>query len=365
MIKGYSETNIRNIFLMMGSKCNFKCRHCLQTEYNDTCQPTKISNDVVDYLNNLVDKVLPISEKDSLDIKFWGGEPLLYMNTIQDAIRRMGNKFSYSIVTNGMGLTQEIVDYINKNNISVALSNDGINSDKVRGINVLEIPSIVELFKKIDRKTINFILTPYTQNIPDITKYFASKGLENCFVNMEFLIYNWDMPKDLYGFDLYDFRDTMSKVVDIAYQDTKLGRYSLERSIAEMFKYNIIKNVKLIEDNVTDWDIDEIGPKCNQTNMVMNIDLVGNVYACHNSSNKIGTINDSYYTLADNYQNTVKLSDKCLSCKYLTLCKGGCPLSISSVGNDIICEVRKIIMDSSFQYINKFNGDTLLDVEFI
>ena len=130
---------------MMGSKCNFNCRHCIQTDAMNFENPNSIYEKVFMYIEHLAN-IRP-GFKQKLLLMFWGGEPLLYMGVINQFVQRLGDKVQYGVVTNGSLLTSELVDYFNTNKFEVVLSNDGVNTNHVRPFNALDNDNFIRLFK--------------------------------------------------------------------------------------------------------------------------------------------------------------------------------------------------------------------------
>lgn len=112
------ENSKRNIMkqlkvlnLKLGGDCNLGCPHC-------HCRPSRFEKNT---------KVYDWIKSQNYDrISFSGGEPLLYIETIKEAVSAIG-ELEYRIVTNGTLLTDEIVEYLNENNFTVLVSYDGEN----------------------------------------------------------------------------------------------------------------------------------------------------------------------------------------------------------------------------------------------
>ncbi len=86
---------------------------------------------------------------------FWGGEPLLYWNLIKEVVEKLDDSaFSYWIMSNGVLLKDEHVDFINAHEINLSISNDGPLTAKVRGVNVLDDPAFCERFNKVKHRCI-------------------------------------------------------------------------------------------------------------------------------------------------------------------------------------------------------------------
>lgn len=64
-----SELNINRINIMMGSKCNFNCRHCIQTDAMNFENPNSIYEKVFMYIEHLAN-IRP-GFKQKLLLMFW------------------------------------------------------------------------------------------------------------------------------------------------------------------------------------------------------------------------------------------------------------------------------------------------------
>ena len=70
------------VFLLLGPACNMTCRHCSQTPIKNTfCQQpdSELPEKVILFLK----KWLSVKNGFFSRIYFWGGEPLLYWETIK------------------------------------------------------------------------------------------------------------------------------------------------------------------------------------------------------------------------------------------------------------------------------------------
>lgn len=109
----YTKVNIKAIYLKFGSDCNLNCKYCHAEHV-----PIKFNPEI-----------LPVLKKLNLTrVNFGGGEPLLYWDKIKETVRYLGDGIQYKFVTNGVLLTNDIVDFCNKHEIYCYISIDGINS---------------------------------------------------------------------------------------------------------------------------------------------------------------------------------------------------------------------------------------------
>lgn len=104
-------------------ECNNRCPYCFvcfQKNYMSYETAEQAAFFLLENNERNKEKTIPA-------IAFFGGEPLLqYDNIIKPLITKFKDKFSWSITTNGTLLTEEIIDFLAENNVSILLSWDGI-----------------------------------------------------------------------------------------------------------------------------------------------------------------------------------------------------------------------------------------------
>lgn len=346
----YNESDIKTVYLMMGFNCNFKCRHCIQSD----CRNPKadVSEATLEYIRHLI-AVRP-ERCGKLRLMFWGGEPLLYMDIIRSVVEKFGDKLDYSIVTNGSLLTQENVAYLNENKIHVALSYDGRDTKAVRLKDVTEGSSWLELFKSIESRAVCAVISAYNYDLAALFRDVDDKFGKETPLTVELLKVTWDMPEDLYNIDLGKYRDLLHGVAEKALADLLHGDYT--REIA--FFYSYLKRIIAKKDKPL---------ACGQGYSVMNVDLSGNIYPCHNVSGKLGTVGEERY-LQIKKQTEWVIGNKapaCEGCIYNVICNGGCPNELlSEDGERITCKINKVLYDEVFWIAGQVeNSFSALDLE--
>jgi sulfatase maturation enzyme AslB (radical SAM superfamily) len=162
--------------LIVTGECNFRCGYCYQEKDN-------LSLDAA-AARKALDFFFPLFDRECA-IPFYGGEPLLRMDTIREAVqavkaknRRQGKKIQYSISTNGSLLDDDTLAFFDRNRFTVLLSFDGRAQDKGRKEGTF--PLISEALERLlDRPGIelltNSVFTPGTvtdlsASIQDIVK---------------------------------------------------------------------------------------------------------------------------------------------------------------------------------------------------
>lgn len=166
VIKDLINRSINDIVLQVTRSCNFKCRYCLYATDNDMERSHENINMDFDIAKEAIDFLFDHScDADSINISFYGGEPLLNFELIESIVDYANAVFktkslNYSMTINASLLTERIIRYIIANEFNVAISLDGPeevqNSHrrfKVTGSETYRIViSNVEKIKKIDEE---------------------------------------------------------------------------------------------------------------------------------------------------------------------------------------------------------------------
>lgn len=117
------------LLISMTNECNMRCKYCIYQEDRYQCNnhTANITNDI---LFKAIDKYFLYSKYAKRKrISFYGGEPLLQWEKIQNAVDYIHNKFTgdveFAIITNGLLLTDEVIDFLILNDFEVTISLDG------------------------------------------------------------------------------------------------------------------------------------------------------------------------------------------------------------------------------------------------
>lgn len=169
-----------NLFLTLG--CNLRCTYCFAgTKVNKSMSP-EIALETADFLLKLPD--------DSLNISFFGGEPMLKYNLIKPFVLHCeefkgSKKISFSITTNGTLFNDEIIDFFQEHDVMYTISFDGnrktqdIGRPTVTGGPSFDmvIKNIPKILKANPWVRVNSVVTPATaQDFTENIKYLRSLG---------------------------------------------------------------------------------------------------------------------------------------------------------------------------------------------
>jgi uncharacterized protein len=123
----------RFVRIVFGFNCNMHCKYCSQAN-TDKRKGTSVQQ-AVEFAKCFCEVI----KGDPKRIELWGGEPLVYwkhIKAIMPILKARFPKTLFGIITNGTLVTREIIDFIDRNNMSCVLSYDG-PGQYIRGEDVL------------------------------------------------------------------------------------------------------------------------------------------------------------------------------------------------------------------------------------
>lgn len=343
----FLQNDITTVWLVLGNRCNCNCRYCSQHDLAVSCIRNDVNPEIYPFL-----KKIAAENSFKPKIIFYGGEPLLYYENLKEVIAELGDSFCYKIITNGKLLTSDVVEYCNRYNISVQVSWDGDQSIKSRNYDVI-VDNKDNVLALNDLK-IHTMFTHYSspkKTIADVQglddEYIALHGY--CFdVEVNYLV-------PFGGKDKYD------EVYDV-----NLKRLSDE---TDYFCYKYFNGIdvgsvgyrfidKWVNYYQNFWSLDNGELKlrnrtCTYGIHGLNMDLMGNLYSCHNESVPIATIK----TLFIDYLDVLLKKDfnekhfqKCKVCPVLPICRGGCK---AMKYDELYCNVRLAAFNPIIRWIEK------------
>lgn len=340
-----------SIFLKPSSGlCNINCTYCFYKEEKTKKLHTTFME--FDTFKHAYDKAIKIAEH--ISIGFQGGEPLLigydFYRKVIDYTKQFSNKTHFSLQTNGILITEEFAKLFYKNNFLIGVSLDGNKSlhNKLRQKYNDTIIGI-ELLKK---HKVNFnILSVVTNDFVD---------------NLDEVLSELEQYKYLQFIPCLD-KDNETFLTHQNY--TKFLKQSFDFYIKK-FKEEDPVSIQFF-DNTYVRHIDQEPQVCTMKGRCSTqfvIEANGDVYSCDfyvDEDHKIGNINqDSYQNMFEDpiNQNFLKESfnthQKCQSCEYLYLCRGGCKKN-QEEGLNVYCDSLKEFYKYSQQGFNLMK-ETLL-----
>lgn len=209
---------LQKITLELGPICNINCRHCIQNVAKDLEWNFIVTDKCIETLVRWSKVVKPFQRllfKKPM-LLFYGGEPLLYYSDLKEIVSRLefaGFDFlavNLKLFTNGILLSEDMVDYFNKYNFEVVLSFDGPNEYAVRPQIASE--KNILLWHKLNNRGITSCLTSFNSDFLE-TKFFLKNKFDTDNISIEMIYVNWDMPIDIYKFPKCYFERQLCRII--------------------------------------------------------------------------------------------------------------------------------------------------------
>lgn len=222
------EPLVKSVCLHVAHDCNLRCAYCFAGTGDFGHDRSLMSKEVGE---RAVDFIIEGSgQRKHCEIDFFGGEPLMNMDVVKHVVayvrkreQETGKIFKLTLTTNGVLLRDDVIRYLNDNQISLVLSLDG-------------------------RKEVHDRMRPnvggrgsYAQVLANFKKAVAARNHENYFLRGTFTAYNLDFTADVLsmadeGFDLLSVEPVVAKDCDYAIEAEHLPALFAEyEKLAEVF----------------------------------------------------------------------------------------------------------------------------------
>lgn len=311
--------------LFVTQECNLRCSYCY-IEKHPKVMSLNIAEKAIDFLF-----IKSLLVQEPINIGFFGGEPLLEVDRIQDMIQLIKDHKFYdpdrihlSLVSNGTIFNDEIADFLTKNNISFGISCDGPShiQDKFRvykngaGSSKIVEANIKKALNSLNSLIVNSVYHPLTfMHLPSTVKYIADQGIKQIYLTADYSA-NWEAK------DIPILEDIYKQVGDIY-----MGMYREGNP-----KYiNLIDNKIsiMLKQGYSEMD------KCRMGEAEFAISPEGNIFPCErlagngNNDHCIGNVTTGLKKNANPcfFEGDVEINDECLDCGIKDYCMNWCGCS--------------------------------------
>ncbi|MCB2305123.1 thioether cross-link-forming SCIFF peptide maturase [Clostridium estertheticum] len=220
---------IKAVCLNIAHDCNLRCKYCFADGEGYDQQRILMSFDVA---KRSIDFLIKNSgTRVNIEVDFFGGEPLLNMDVVKRTVdyarskeKQYNKNFRFTITTNAILLTEDIMDYLDENMVNVVLSIDGrkevedsirikINGGGTYDDILPKIKSMVE--RRVKSKKQYYIRGTFTSQNLDFSKdikHFIDLGFKE--ISIEPVVLSADNPlsiKKEYLEQIYEQYDIIFK----------------------------------------------------------------------------------------------------------------------------------------------------------
>jgi uncharacterized protein len=321
---------INAIDIFISEDCNLACKYCFirrgLSNGNKALMEQVVGERTVDFL------IKRSGDKKDLFICFFGGEPLINFKVLKHIVTyaldegsKYNKRFHFSLTTNGTLLSDEIVDFIYKNQIKVLISIDGDihshNRNRPLPGGGDSYTEIVNNLRKLDRRNISYSARA------TVSSFTKSKIAEN-YEHLTSL-----------GFNKIHFENALAPIGQIFITDKNdiidiKKQYSLiSKKISKNMRSGRSYNVETIP-----LPLDRIITKksnfysCTAGKGYVSVNVNGDIYLCHRFVGEkdffLGNVIEDIYSLkwSETIRNETNVENRkrCRKCWARYICGGGC-----------------------------------------
>lgn len=370
-MKKFLKHQVNTIFIMLGNSCNLNCVYCLQHALVHHQIATKINPDIYDFIK----QVALENGNNTLTLQFFGGEPLLYFNQIKEIVKTTESisNIAYSIITNGKLIDDKMVEFFNKHDFHVSISWDGKNVLKTRHFDAFDPKQpLRRRLMRINSLGISGVISSEVYPIElleameEISKQYFYLHNEFCYFNLDEVFDTGLDDKCKYIIENLDLDRIYNEMTYLTnrYIETTINKKNTKGF--DIKNYYIRTKIMMLKKSLDTNNLVEnlISCRCGNGMCTLNLDLDGNLYQCHNVSEPVSSIYESF----NNYISKIYALDKtkervakrCKDCPVVYNCKGGCKLITDEVLDKSYCNFTKAmyypILECLQKYGEKING---------
>ena len=216
------KTVVKALCLHVAHDCNLGCKYCFaeEGEYHGhrAIMSYEVGKKALDFL------IANSGNRRNLEVDFFGGEPLMNWEVVKQLVaygrskeKEFNKNFRFTLTTNGMLMTDEVMEFLNKEMANVVLSIDGRKeiNDKMR-------------------PTRNGKGSSYDIIMPKFKKFAESRGDKSYYIRGTFTKYNLDFANDVLHFADEGFKEiSVEPVVAAPEEDYAIREEHLPQILEE------------------------------------------------------------------------------------------------------------------------------------
>jgi len=333
---------VKSMCLHVAHDCNLRCKYCFAAT-GDFCMGERklLSYEVgKKALDWLVEKS---GKRVHLEVDFFGGEPLMNFDVMKRLVEygrsieaEKNKKFKFTTTTNCVLMTEEIMDFFNKEMGNVVISMDGRPEvhDRMRptingkGSYAIIAEKAKEFAKRRGHQEyyVRGTFTGYNKDFANDVLFLADEGFEQ--LSVEPVVTDPACEYALHEEDLPQLREEYERLA-VAYMDRRAnGKWF------NFFHFNVdLEGGPCLRKRLTG---------CGAGNEYIAVTPDGEIYPCHQfvgrEGYRMGSVLDGTFNteLQKKFANNhVLTKEKCRECWARFYCSGGCAANAEAFHGDI------------------------------
>ncbi|MDO4270291.1 MAG: SPASM domain-containing protein [Eubacteriales bacterium] len=315
-----AQSAFHSLVLLVVQACNMRCTYCYGEggEYHDRGEMDEAT------AKKAIDYLVKQSDRDTLSVVFFGGEPLLRLELIKAVVRHAreieaasSKRFSFQMTTNGTLLDEAVLAYLHAESISYMLSFDGCREVQDANRFFADHSGSYDLVlgktqadRANERISCRASVTPCSLDMRDSFRHLSGLHFrrvlfapaENTLDDAQFEEYGTQFLRLMEAFE----------------QDVHSGRFTEAKRNASV--YALVQRLHRAGEG--DW-------ACGAGRTMCAVDIHGDIYPCHrfvtDKAYAIGNI-DTACGGQQVFLEQLRVSSRtpCRDCWAKNLCRGGC-----------------------------------------
>lgn len=342
-----TDKRVHPVFFMIDltNRCNMACRYCLR-DGEDSLDANVTSAETIEKICQYIINYCRSYDETKITIQPWGGEPLLEKERIfqiQDILQNSGIDPCITIETNGILLSESMIQELRQRNIWVSVSIDGpaaVHDTQRVFHNGSPTHSVVErnlirLYEAYEGN-ISVIATVTRETysrIDDIICYLVKElHLQNIkinFVHKSSFVDNTDlcMTSEEIGFSALQILKTL---INLTKEDYTVSDYNIYTKLMNLL-FNQRNDVCICDG-------------CHGGRRMITFDYHGNVFPCDvtdypeeclgNISTEPDLVSMVEKAIPQKSYFKEKKQPQCGSCPWYCYCRGGCTVHVKTQGDE-------------------------------
>lgn len=362
---------IKWLDLIVGNKCNYRCKYCIQHEHKENVFFSKEK-----FFKLLVASGLDFKNQIT-KIRLWGGEALLYKEALVSLIKFLRYNLDYGksilLITNGSLFDESFCSFCLDYDVKVSFSHDGPGHKYYRNLNdYLDNTSIRNaIIRQLKAKQsckgwsesglIMPVLNRKNYKLEKTVEWFNKKLYDGCPVFMDTLFKADQSNKYLLDQytkeDFLNIENEMYRAMLCNEEDPYYVYYHRLRSFKDTTKLKIFNAIPY----------SSLTARCpsHHTDERICFDLMGRHLTCYADQSQWGNAYGSLEYIEKCGWNLRSLQDRksCLNCPYVVTCMGMCPL-LDDKNHLIRCKSQLPIIKAAFKaaFFELF-GEEIISIE--
>lgn len=306
--------------------CNLKCKHCYQENHKPIQLPLKDLKIILNQYRELLKKL-----KVTGHINLTGGEPLCspYLFDILEEFKKDKELYSFSILTNGTLLTEDLAKKISSYNpeyVQVSLEGGKKMNDYVRGEGVYKkVAQAIKILKKNSIfVSISFTATKLNyKEFPKVVKYAEKYHVDNVWSD-RYIPMGSNYDKEF----LMTKEETLEYINIMEKERQRLRKKNSKTTVA------MYRALQFLMTNDFPYE-------CTAGKSLLTVMENGDLVPCRRMPIVVGNVlKDNMYDLYKNSKELKKLQadttpDDCKDCEHSNKCQGGLKCLTYALFNDL------------------------------